>query len=171
MLSDEQKQRMMASNDSGRGVPNNVSNNLSNEVQTSSAPSTFSQAMNFTQGVSPAVQQSLNELSMETDETTRGRLRALVPKQYAKGGMIKRAGHMNFKQFQMALGGSANDLVTKGGQNDLIEFEGGGTHEQNPLGGIPIGMNNQGQMNSVEAGESKYSFKDGDYVFSDRIKL
>ena len=171
MLSDKQKQRMMASNDSGRGVPNNVSNNLSNEVQTSSAPSTFSQAMNFTQGVSPAVQQSLNELSMETDETTRGRLRALVPKQYAKGGMIKRAGHMNFKQFQMALGGSANDLVTKGGQNDLIEFEGGGTHEQNPLGGIPIGMNNQGQMNSVEAGESKYSFKDGDYVFSDRIKL
>jgi|TARA_B110000881_G_scaffold219338_1_gene240943 hypothetical protein len=211
MLSPEQKQQMMASNDSGRGVPNNVANNLSNEVQTSSAPSTFSQAMNFTQGVSPAVQQSLNELSMETDETTRDRLAALVPKQYAKGGMIKRAdgsyskrglwdniraakgsgkkptaamlkqerkikkmgagGHMNFKQFQMALGGSVNDLVTKGGENDLIEFEGGGTHEQNPLGGIPIGMNNQGQMNSVEAGESKYSFKDGDYVFSDRIKL
>ena len=209
MLSPEQKQQMMASNDSGRGVPNNVANNLSNEVQTSSAPSTFSQAMNFTQGVSPAVQQSLNELSMETDQTSR--LSTSTPNQYAKGGMIKRAdgsyskrglwdniraakgsgkkptaamlkqerkikkmgagGHMNFKQFQMALGGSINDLVTKGGENDLIEFEGGGTHEQNPLGGIPIGMNNQGQMNSVEAGESKYSFKDGDYVFSDRIKL
>ena len=82
-----------------------------------------------------------------------------------------KGGYMNFKQFQMALGGSVNDLVTRGGKNDLIEFEGGGTHEQNPLGGIPIGMNNQGQMNSVEAGESKYSFKDGDYVFSDRIKL
>jgi len=84
-------------------------------------------------------------------------------------------GYMNkkqtFKQFQMALGGSVNDIVTKGGPNDLIEFKGGGTHEQNPLGGIPIGMNSQGQMNSVEEGESKYSFKDGDYVFSDRIKI
>ena len=68
-----------------------------------------------------------------------------------------------------ALGGSVG--VTKGGTQDLIQFEGGGTHEQNPLGGIPIGMNNQGQMNSVEEGESKYSFKDGDYVFSNRIKI
>jgi hypothetical protein len=92
-------------------------------------------------------------------------------KQERKIKKMGAGGHMNFKQFQMALGGSVNDLVTKGGENDLIEFEGGGTHEQNPLGGIPIGMNNQGQMNSVEAGESKYSFKDGDYVFSDRIKL
>ena len=76
MLSPEQKQRMMASNDSGRGVPNNVANNLSNETQTSSAPSTFSQAMNFTGGVSPDVQQSLDELSMETDGA------------YAKGGEL-----------------------------------------------------------------------------------
>ena len=426
MLNPEQKQQMMASNDSGRGVPNNVAKNLSNEVETSSAPapSTFSQAMNFTQGVSPAVQQSLNELSMEMakggkvdpptdpligpvqnsgvdDKTKFGYVRpdsgepslrnplavlkkanwqsmkpitgnsssyknnsilstnpsnqmdlsslenspgatafsntynnpktkammlaqtdltseqydnmvvqGMEPKtvvggnepgsaaEYKNGTVymgegnendaamethershasqfdviqqanIKKAlgsaykqgkdnkkgasytsyidqpheqygnfvqfreglglepgtdispeelkilvkkkgldqsgfyktyndknlstalktvadtggsnrylntaakgGYMNFKQFQMALGGSVNDLVTRGGKNDLIEFEGGGTHEQNPLGGIPIGMNNQGQMNSVEAGESKYSFKDGDYVFSDRIKL
>lgn len=424
MLNPEQKQQMMASNDSGRGVPNMVANNLSNEASTSSAPSRFSQAMNFTQGVSPAVQQSLNELSMEmaeggevdpptdpligpvqrsgvNDKTKFGYVRpdsgetslrnplsvvkkanwqsmkpitgnsssyknnsilstnpsnqmdlsslenspgatafsntynnpktkammlaqtdltseqydnmvvqGMEPKtvvggnepgsaaQYKNGTVymgvgnendaameahershasqfdviqqanIKKAlgsaykqgkdnkkgasytsyidqpheqygnfvqfreglglepgtdispeelkmlvkkkgldqsgfyktyndenlstalktvadiggsnrylntaakgGYMNFKQFQMALGGSVNDLVTRGGKNDLIEFKGGGTHEQNPLGGIPIGMNNQGQMNSVEAGESKYSFKDGDYVFSDRIKL
>ena len=88
MLSPEQKQRMMASNDSGRGVPNNVANNLSNETQTSSAPSTFSQAMNFTGGVSPDVQQSLDELSMETDGAYINKSATLTPKQYAKGGEL-----------------------------------------------------------------------------------
>ena len=189
MLSPVQKEKMMATNNAGKGVPNEIAANLSQEVESSSAPSTFSQAMNFTTGVSPAVQQSLDELSMETHESPR-------LAQFAKGGMIKRAdgsyskrglwdniraakgsGKKPTKQMlaqerkinKKALGGSVG--VTKGGTQDLIQFEGGGTHEQNPLGGIPIGMNNQGQMNSVEEGESKYSFKDGDYVFSNRIKI
>lgn len=194
-LSPDQKEQMALSNSLGKGVPNDIKDQLSADQSSVAPESTFSQ-MNFLQEPPTDVKENLNELSLNT---------------FAKGGMIKRAdgsyskrglwdniraakgsgkkptaamlkqerkikkmgagGHMNFKQFQMALGGSVSDLVTRGGENDLIEFEGGGTHEQNPLGGIPIGMNNQGQMNSVEAGESKYSFKDGDYVFSDRIKL
>lgn len=44
----------------------------------------------------------------------------------------------------------------------LTEFETGGTHEMNPIGGIP-----QGPNASVEEGETK--MKSQDYIFSDRI--
>lgn len=42
----------------------------------------------------------------------------------------------------------------------LVEFNNGGTHEQNPQGGIPLG-----ETASVEQGETKWQ----DYIFSDRI--
>lgn len=42
----------------------------------------------------------------------------------------------------------------------------GGTHEQNPLGGVIIGYDEQGIPNMVEEGETKYN----DYIFSDRLK-
>jgi len=47
-----------------------------------------------------------------------------------------------------------------GGNTKLSEFNNGGTHEENPNGGIPIGQNA-----SVEQGETKWQ----DYIFSDRI--
>ena len=50
----------------------------------------------------------------------------------------------------------------EGGQ--LNEFNGGGTHEQNPLGGIPVGNGN-----SVESGETELTSEN--YVFSDRLTL
>lgn len=49
----------------------------------------------------------------------------------------------------------------------LNEFNEGGSHEQNPLGGVPQGMGNNGQMNTVEQGETK---KDS-FVYSNRITL
>lgn len=58
-----------------------------------------------------------------------------------------------------------------GGMPDFNEFNTGGTHEQNPNGGIPQGMDNQGVMNTVEQGETKTSTPNGDYIFSDRLKL
>ena len=51
----------------------------------------------------------------------------------------------------------------------LTEFNEGGSHEANPHGGIPQGMNAQGKMRTVEEGETKFKFNDGDYVFSNRI--
>jgi hypothetical protein len=42
-----------------------------------------------------------------------------------------------------------------------------GTHEQNPLGGIPQGQSQDGQMNTVEQGETKM----GSFIYSDRISL
>ncbi len=49
---------------------------------------------------------------------------------------------------------------------ELNTFENGGTHEQNPNGGIPQGVDDNGTPNLVEQGESKYK----NYIFSDRLK-
>lgn len=49
-----------------------------------------------------------------------------------------------------------------GGNTQLSEINNGGTHEQNPNGGVPMG-----QTASVEQGETKWE----DYIFSDRIKV
>ena len=53
--------------------------------------------------------------------------------------------------------------------NRLTEFKGGGTHEQNSLGGIPLGIGSNGKRNSVEEGETRYEFNEGGYIFSNRI--
>ena len=51
--------------------------------------------------------------------------------------------------------------------NQLTEFNVGNSHENNPLGGIPQGMGNNGVMNTVEEGETK---KDS-FIYSNRITL
>lgn len=53
----------------------------------------------------------------------------------------------------------------------LNEFNGGGTHEQNPLGGIPLGVGSNGQQNTVEEEETSVKLKRGNYIFSNRLKL
>lgn len=50
---------------------------------------------------------------------------------------------------------------------NLTRFNEGGTHEQNPLGGVPQGQAQNGTMNTVEQGETKM----GSYIYSDRISL
>lgn len=49
----------------------------------------------------------------------------------------------------------------------LNEFNEGGTHEENPIGGIPQGIGPNGKLNTVEEGETKYE----NYVFSDTLKV
>ena len=49
--------------------------------------------------------------------------------------------------------------------NGVTVIENGGTHENNPLGGVPQGIGSNGKQNVVEQGEVKYN----DYVFSNRI--
>ena len=51
--------------------------------------------------------------------------------------------------------------------DDIIRIDAGGTHEQNPLGGVPAGMDSNGLPNLVEEGERIWD----DYVFSDRLKM
>lgn len=64
---------------------------------------------------------------------------------------------------QYAMGGPMQGTPSTQ-QDTLNEFKGGGTHEQNPLGGIPMG---NGQ--SVEEGETEFTPEN--YVFSDRILI
>lgn len=49
--------------------------------------------------------------------------------------------------------------------NGLMEINEGGTHEQNPYEGVPMGVDPQGVPNLVEEGETIFN----DYVFSNRL--
>lgn len=65
-----------------------------------------------------------------------------------------------------ALGGN---LQTNGMDwtNGITLVDNGGTHEQNPLQGVPMGVDNQGKPNLVEEGEVIWN----NYVFSNRIPI
>lgn len=54
---------------------------------------------------------------------------------------------------------------------DINYFNNGGTHEQNPYGGIPQGIAPNGLKNVVEEGEVKWESPDGDYIFSNNQRL
>lgn len=123
---------------------------------------------------------------------------------YTSGGLINNyntRGTMNFKsnnvQYNMrgnlyAAGGSfnnpgfsalpievqnkirANSYEAGGTMDQLTEFNAGGTHEENPLGGIPQGMSPDGRLNLVEQGETKLKATEeggGNFVYSDSIKV
>ncbi len=68
-----------------------------------------------------------------------------------------------------AFGGNLYNTLNK--NKYLNSFNVGGTHEQNPLGGIPQGKNDNGGINKVEQGETSFDLDMGKYVFSDRIKI
>lgn len=58
-------------------------------------------------------------------------------------------------------------LETVNPNEDLVVINTGGTHEQNPLGGVPVGTDENGTMNTVEEGETILK----DFVYSNRIKV
>lgn len=66
---------------------------------------------------------------------------------------------------QLAYGGSLGGVT--GNAEEIIPIENGGTHEENPYGGVPMGIGANGNMNTVEEGEVKF----GDYIFSNRLSL
>lgn len=59
-------------------------------------------------------------------------------------------------------------LFNHGGDwsNGLIFINEGGLHSENPLGGVPVGVDQEGTPNLVEEGEIIWN----DYVFSNRLK-
>lgn len=70
--------------------------------------------------------------------------------------------YQGYNNFNIPVGDNPEIQFREGGQ--LNEFNGGGTHEQNPLGGIPVGGNQ-----SVESGETEFTPEN--YVFSDRLSI
>lgn len=73
---------------------------------------------------------------------------------------------LNARKWKHAFGGN---LLTNGTEwdNGLTIIGNGGTHEENPMEGVQMGMDAQGIPNLVEEGEVIFN----DYVFSDRMKV
>ena len=84
--------------------------------------------------------------------------------QLAYGGILPMT-----QQVSNILQSRGNNIFAHGGQfdNGVNNFGTGGTHEESPYGGIPVGMGENGEPNLVEEGEVKWN----DYIFSDRLKI
>ena len=54
-------------------------------------------------------------------------------------------------------------------ENVLTEFNTGGSHAENPIGGVPQGTGPNGQANTVEEGETKFTVGNTPYIFSNKI--
>jgi hypothetical protein len=63
----------------------------------------------------------------------------------------------------------ARAFANGGTMPQLTEFNEGGSHEENRLGGIPQGSAPDGRLNLVEEGETKLNASN--YIFSDTLKL
>ena len=72
----------------------------------------------------------------------------------------------NARKWHHAFGG---DLLTHGTEwdNGLRIIGNGGTHEDNPMEGVPMGVDSEGVPNLVEEGEVIFN----DYVFSNRLNV
>ena len=91
----------------------------------------------------------------------------LANKENYSPAMVKKANFArNAAKWHHAFGG---DLLTNGTvfSNNVIEVNNGGTHEENPMEGIQMGVDSQGIPNLVEEGETIWN----DYVFSNRIPV
>lgn len=78
---------------------------------------------------------------------------------------VKNISDMSLRRIN-AFGG---ELGTNGTDftNGLLQVNVGNSHEKNPLGGVPMGVDAEGVPNLVEEGETVFN----DYVFSNRMKV
>lgn len=93
--------------------------------------------------------------------------KVLANKEDYSSEMIKKANFArNASKWKHALGGN---LMTHGADwtNGLIAIENGGSHEENPFEGVPMGVDKEGAPNLVEEGETIFN----DYVFSKRLMV
>ena len=68
---------------------------------------------------------------------------------------------------KMAYGGYSGNSYE--GSGNLNSFNVGNTHENNPNGGIPLGVGNNGKQNTVEQGETSVDINGKKFIFSNRI--
>ena len=119
--------------------------------------------------------ESANRAGMGVQEYAR---HVLANKDKYSSTLVKRANFArNAAGWKHALGGYIKDKddmynnmlesQTHGGDfsNGVTFINSGGTHEQNPFEGVPMGIAPDGQPNLVEEGEVLYN----DYVFSNRL--
>lgn len=107
--------------------------------------------------------ESANRANMGVQEYAR---HILANKEDYSPTLIKRA---NFARNAAKWNAFGGDLNTYGGiYNGGLEYiNNGSTHENNILGGVPMGSDRDGTPNLVEEGETIWN----DYVFSNRLKV
>jgi len=87
---------------------------------------------------------------------------------YAAGGSFNNPGFAKLpKDVQAKI--KARTFADGGPMAQLTEFNEGGRHEENPIGGIPQGFAPDGRPNLVEQGETKLNSED--YIYSDTLKV
>lgn len=88
----------------------------------------------------------------------------LANKENYSPAMVKKA---NFARNAAKWHSFGGDLNTHGADftNGQVIVGNGGTHEENPMEGVPMGMDTEGNPNLVEQGEVIFN----DYVFSNRL--
>lgn len=94
---------------------------------------------------------------------------------YASADYLDDIDMFNYLSNYKALGGYMDNLFSRGGylghthggmfDNGVTFINEGGSHEDNPYGGVQSGVDNEGNPNLVEEGEVLYN----DYVFSNRL--
>lgn len=109
----------------------------------------------------PRLQNKANELNKLAEENNR-----LYLNNFANAASNTQNKMFNNSLLNIAAYGGP--LFNHGGDwsNGLTFINEGGTHEQNPLGGVPVGVDLEGTPNLVEEGEIIWN----DYVFSNRLK-
>jgi hypothetical protein len=97
----------------------------------------------------------------------------VYPSAYANGWAAKwykeNGGGWSGGSNKKADGGPVN--YQQGSPDGLMQIQNGGTHEESPLGGVPMGTDAEGNQVLVEEGETVRKGSETDFVFSDRLRL
>lgn len=112
--------------------------------------------------VREANRKTMQEIQTQNTLINQQNIRESLANQYKYGGIL---GATSLVEKQLALNG--NNIFAYGGNfsNGVNKFNTGGSHEENPLGGIMQGIGENGEPNLVEENEVKWN----DYIFSDRL--
>lgn len=144
------RQRQDALSWAGRSVDNNIDNLIDDQMNNALANyAAYGGPMDFGTGALGLMQQNryFDSIDKRTEAIANRNMGSYGLGSYAFGG---------------ELGTNGTDFT-----NGLLYIDEGGTHESNPLEGVPMGMDAEGNPNLVEEGETVYN----DYVFSNRIMV
>ena len=119
------------------------------------------EASRFNQGILGGVDKALDSNAIQYNTT-----KNILQKADAINDTFGIMGNVENELNKKSFGG---DLLTNGTvfSNNVIEVNNGGTHEENPMEGIQMGIDSNGIPNLVEEGELIWN----DYVFSNRIPV
>lgn len=144
--------------------------NAANKGKLTSLPNSFSSELNtFAEGgkihIKPSKRGTFTAAAKRHGKSVQSfASQVLANKENYSPAMVKKANFARNAAKWHSFGGNLN---TNGADfsNGQIIVGNGGTHEENPMEGVPMGMDAEGNPNLVEQGEVIFN----DYVFSNRL--